>query len=197
MERWELKLILGGVIVGLAAGFLAARSFYQGGDEIVRQPNVMGPAAPGGAPAGAPPTMNQQQEQIHQQIQGLLSRIEADPNDRESRVALGNITMDNGLFDMAAKFYGQALALDDKDPNVLTDLGIVHRRLQDSAKAVELFEKAVALNPGHVQGWYNIAVVKNADFNDSAGAKEALERALAADPDFPVDPELRKQLLGS
>ena len=198
MERDQLKLLAAGAVIGLAAGFLLARALYvkAGNATPAGGPMVTGPAAPGAQPSADGPmgTMNPQQQELHQQIQLLLERVQANPQDRDARVAIGNITMDNGLNDMAAKFYEEALALDGNDPFVTTDLGIVYRNLNQSTKAVETFERAVAMKPDHVKGWYNIAVVSFYDLKDSDKARTAIAKVLELDPSFPGALELQKQL---
>lgn len=205
MERNELKILGVGVMVGLAAGFLLARSLYVEAARPASGPVLLGPAAPGAAPPAGPPVPAaspgpggggpaqddpERAAALHAEINALIGKTKADPKDRASRVALGNITFDNGLYDLAIKYYEEALVLDGSDPSVITDLGVAYRYSRQSAKAVEHFERAVALDPNHIKGWYNIAVVKLADLSDPAGAKVALDKAMALQPDMPALKEL-------
>lgn len=204
MERAELKVLGIGVLVGLAAGFLLARSLYLGSATPTAGPVLLGPAAPGAAPppstpaarpaAGGPGAAQAGQAPAHDQINALIEKVKADPKDRKSRVALGNVTFDNGLYDLAVRYYEEALALQADDPDVITDLGVSYRYLRQSQKAVEHFERAVALRPEHVQGWFNIAVVKLSDLGDPAGARVAMDRVLALKPDMPGAQEVDKKI---
>lgn len=210
MERGQLKAMGVGVVVGLAAGFLLARAVYVGNMPQAEASGtvVTGPAAPGAggeapqaAPGGAsgqgPPPLSAEQQKMHEEINSLIERAKADPKDREARVRLGNITFDNGIYDMAAKFYEEALALQPNDPAVLTDCGIAYRNMKNSQKALELFQKAVAQKPDHVQGWFNIAIVKFADQNDIPGARAAIKKVLEIDPAFKGAKDLEAKIAGA
>lgn len=201
-------MLAAGTLVGLAAGFLLARAVYVGNSSGPRGPVAIGPSAgeeasmPAGgamgsgpqAPGGADPSLDADQKAMHDVIMALLSRAQADPRDREARVRLGNITSDNGLYDMAAKFYDEALAIDGGDAAVLVDGAIAYRNVRDPERAVSYLERAVAVDPKLTKGWYNMAVVKFFDRGDAAGARAAVAKVLEQDPSFARVKELAARI---
>ncbi len=215
MERDRLKMLAMGVVLGLAAGFLAGRAVYVDSAAASSGPALMGPAAPGAEAASAPAApagggqrpmspaemtpqqraeMEAQQKALHDEINTLMTRMKNDPKDREARVRMGNITFDNGMFDMAVKYYSEALALDGNDPNVLTDLGVAQHNLQSDKEAVANFQRAVELKPDHLNGWYNMALVKLTALSDRDGARKAVDRALEIDPTFAPAKDLKARI---
>lgn len=197
MERAELKLIAAGFLVGIAAGFLAARAVYVGNAPPSQGPVVMGPAAPGAAPPGpeeAMPAMSPEEEALHGEVNVLLARVRANPDDREANVALADLTFDSGLYDIAAKFYEEALRIRSDDAVVLTDLGIAYRNLERADEAVALLEKAVAVDPGHATAWFDLAVLRFEGRRDLAGAKAAVEKVLVLDAAYPEAAKLKRRV---
>lgn len=206
MERAELKLLAAGLLVGIAAGFLAARALYVGnGAPSQRGPMVFGPAAPGGAaspemgsapgePELAQEEMSQEQQAIHDEINELLARVRKQPEDRPANLRLADITFDNGLYDIAAKFYEAALRIDGNDARALTDLGISYRHMNRHDEALQVLERAVTVDPGHSTAWFDLAVVRFQDRKDLAGAREAVDKVLALDADFPEAARLRDSI---
>ena len=198
MEGNEIKLLIAGIVVGLSAGILAGRSIWGGTPQPTAQPQVIGPAAAGpGAPAGPAGPGGAGPQIPHESIEALVQRAKDNPADYEVRVQIANLTFDNNLYDLAAKYYEEALALNDGDPNVITDLGVSYRRLKQPARAVELFERAVEKTPEHLLAWFNIAVVKHFDLGDPAGAQQALDRVKEIDPSFQGIPQLEAEMAKS
>ncbi len=72
----------------------------------------------------------------------------------------------------AIEDYDKALSLNGNDPDVLTDQGIMCRRVGWFGKAVETFENANDLNPLHIQSRYNLGIVYRDDLGDPIIAKE-------------------------
>jgi tetratricopeptide (TPR) repeat protein len=72
--------------------------------------------------------------------------------------------------------------MDGNDPGVLTDQGIMYRRIGWFDKAIDNFEKANVLNPRHVQSLYNLGIVYRDDLDDQEKAKEAWTRYLVISP---------------
>ena len=89
-----------------------------------------------------------------------------------------------GQFVQAETAYRQALALDATDPKVWNNLaGILFENLERPAEAIRCIEQAVNLNPGHKQGWSNLAVmVGQLGWHEQAMAYA--DRAIALDPKF-------------
>ncbi|MFN7972520.1 MAG: tetratricopeptide repeat protein [Acidobacteriota bacterium] len=198
MEPRHLKMLGIGVLLGIAAGFLGGRAIYGTEHRSAEReaPSAPMPAAarPAG-PAGAATLTGMDgdpasRDALHTRINLLTERAKKDPADRKARVELGDITFDNKIYDLAVKYYEEALALDGRDANVLTDAGIAYRGLGNSAKAVSYFERATQVDTRHVKSWYNMALVKLDDLHDRAGAESAVREALKIDPSFAPAVEL-------
>lgn len=88
----------------------------------------------------------------------LLRRAhEAEPDDYDTLVALGNVLFDQGQagspegFAAAREYYEKALTMRPDDVNVRTDLGLAYffARPPDPQRAIREYRKSLALNPRH------------------------------------------------
>lgn len=112
-------------------------------------------------------------------INNLEAILAKEPTNRNAWVQLGHNYFDSNQPMKAIEIYAKALEIDGNDPDVLTDQGIMYRRVGWFDKAVGNFEKANALNPRHVQSLYNLGIVYRDDLTDQDKAKEAWTRYLA------------------
>ncbi len=108
---------------------------------------------------------------------------EAKPETFQDYVMLGNHYFDNKVYSKAISSYEGALKIKPNSPNVLTDLGIMYRKSGDSAKAVELFRKATAVDPSHETSRFNAGVVLFHDLKKKNEAIEAWEGLLKMNPE--------------
>jgi len=76
-------------------------------------------------------------------------------NDHLVQMILGRVLLYRRDFAAAEKFINKALDLNPNDADTLVQLANSKALLGDTKKAVELFNKAVRLNPFHPQ-WYNL-----------------------------------------
>jgi tetratricopeptide (TPR) repeat protein len=77
--------------------------------------------------------------------------------------------------------YDNALAIDGNDPNVLTDQGIMYRRIGWFDKAIENFTKANQIDPNHLQSLLNMGIVYSFDLEEKKKAKDAWLKYLEID----------------
>jgi len=171
------------VIVALAAGILIGlivTNFKKDTSPELASANPVSVAAP---------IVNHQQ-----QITLLENIVAQEPNNREAWIRLGHNFFDSKQSLRAIEAYSKALEIDDNDPNILTDLGIMFRRVGWYDKAVASFEKASRLDPTHLQSLYNLGIVYLNDLNDVGKATEAWERFVAVNPDSPGAAKVRVEL---
>ncbi|MEW5877121.1 MAG: tetratricopeptide repeat protein [Acidobacteriota bacterium] len=181
MDMQLMKGALAGLLVGFFAGYMVG--------ERQARPALSDPHA--GVP-GAPPLSGQPQQppeggrttgtgnpQLMEQLRAVEKLLEKDPNNYEHLVQAGNLLYDLNNFLRAIDYYEKARAIRDDSPDVLTDLGVCYRETGNYQKALELFDKAADLKPGHWQSRYNAVVVRLFDLNDAAGAKVELEKLKA------------------
>jgi tetratricopeptide (TPR) repeat protein len=115
-------------------------------------------------------------------INNLEAILAKEPTNRNTWVQLGHNYFDANQPMKAIETYDKALEMDGNDPGVLTDQGIMYRRIGWFDKAIDNFEKANVLNPRHVQSLYNLGIVYRDDLDDQEKAKEAWTRYLVISP---------------
>lgn len=127
-------------------------------------------------------------------IDALKRIIKRDPGNLRAHVMLGNIYFDSGKNEEAVKEYRLALAIDPKNPDLRTDMGICLRRLGRTDEALEAFKEATRNNPTHYQSRYNLGLTLLNDKNDLQGALATWEELLRTVPVFPGKERLAKQV---
>lgn len=172
--------LLGGFLLGYFLG-----SSHGSASAVVPAPNVIVPSAP---PAGTPSLQIQQQMFMAQQA------VEREPGNLQAWITLGN-----GYFDLhqpqkSIEAYGKALELDPKNPDVLTDQGIMFREIKAFDKAIANFEKANKLNPNHMQSLYNLGIVYAHDKNAPDKAIKIWTRIIETAPTSPQAELSRKAI---
>ena len=147
-------------------------------------------AVQGGAPMAAPaPTPN-----FQQQINELKAVVAGDPNNRQAWVALGNAYFDSDRPMESIEAYQKALDLNARDANVLTDQGVMFRRLGWFDRAIDNFTKANQADPNHATSLYNLGITYRYDLQDFAKAQEAWTKFLAVNPTGPGSDRVRQEL---
>ncbi len=134
-------------------------------------------AAPGTSSAPPAPVVNYQQ-----QITTLEGIVKTDPENHNAWVQLGNSYFGADQPMKAIEAYDKALELQPDDPNVITDQGVMYRRLGWFDRAIANFRRAAELAPGHPQSRYNLGVVYRYDLADFPKAIAAWEDFLAVSP---------------
>lgn len=191
-SMWRNPLITAvlGLLVGFFGGYLMGQqqplsggSSVQGGSADIGQSR--------GAPAAGPESGGEDigsAAVLMERVRVLERQVERSPDDYELMVELGNILSDLGRFRVAAGWYERSRSLRDDDPDLLTDLGICYREIEDPERAVALFDRAADLSEEHWQSRYNAAVVRLYDLNDPQGALgeiEKLQRLRRSTPGIP------------
>lgn len=175
MKKETILTIAITLIVGVLIGILVSK----GGKKT-------GPA-PSSAPPG--PAVNYQQN-----IKVLEGMVASDPSNRNAWVELGHNYFDSDQPVKAVEAYNKALELDPNDPNVLTDQGVMFRRLGWYDRAVENFTKAYDIDSNHRQSLYNLGIVYRYDLQDFDKAKEAWAKYLALSPTGPGSDQVRAEM---
>jgi cytochrome c-type biogenesis protein CcmH/NrfG len=103
------------------------------------------------------------------------SILEKDPRDLQTLITLGDACFDTDRYQEAIDAYSKALAIDPKNPDVRTDMGIMYRKLGQFDKALEAFRQAAKDQPMHANSRFNIGVVLKYDKKDYPGAIQAWE----------------------
>jgi len=139
--------------------------------------NAKKDASPDNQSIAAAPAIDYQQK-----IDNLKVILTKEPNNRNALVQLGHNYFDSNQPLKAIEVYAKALEIDGNDADVLTDQGIMYRRIGWFEKAITNFEKANQLDSRHVQSLYNLGIVYRDNLEDPAKAKEAWNRYLEIAP---------------
>lgn len=199
---WKNPLItaVAGCLLGLFVGYLVGQR------QPVANPSganlAMGVDPHGGVP-GAPPLSGPPQQpasgghamatadpRLLEHLHQLEQLLAADPNNYDHLVQMGNVQYDLANWPKAVEFYERARAIRDDSADVMTDLAVSYREVGQSAKTIELLDRAADLNPMHWQSRYNAAVVRLFDLNDLAGAEQELAELKALRASLPDIPDL-------
>ena len=140
------------------------------------------------SPANAP-SVNYQQ-----QIKMLQDVVAKEPNNRNAWVQLGHNFFDSDQPMLAIDAYDKALAINGNDANILTDQGVMFRRLGWFDRAVENFEKAYRVSPNHQQSLYNLGIVYRYDLQDIPKAISAWDKYLNLNPSGSGAAQVRSEL---
>jgi tetratricopeptide (TPR) repeat protein len=83
----------------------------------------------------------------------------------------------------AIRWYEQAVALDPKNPNTSTDLGVSYYYTNQPDKAIAQFEKSLQADPKHLKTMLNMGIVRAFGLQDLEGATRAWEEVIKVSPD--------------
>lgn len=166
--------LVAGFVIGLLAG------------EKTSGPGMQ---ATSGVPTGPPLMVN-----LQQKLGELKNIVAADPTNFQAWVALGNEYFDGNQFMDAIEAYDKALAIQPNSPDVLTDQGVMFKRLGWFDRAIQNFSKANELDPTHATSVYNLGVVYRYDLQDFAKAQAAWTRFLEINPTGPGSDRVRQDL---
>jgi cytochrome c-type biogenesis protein CcmH/NrfG len=143
---------------------------------MVQKPQMMAPqAGPIAEPQGPNPA------EVAAKVQTLKDILKKDPKNLSTLVELGNLYFDSNQPQEAIQAYQQYLSMKPDNADVLTDMGIMHRKLGEFDKALEEFRKAAKADPKHINSRYNIGLVLLHDKQDIKGAILAWEDYLKVD----------------
>jgi Flp pilus assembly protein TadD len=111
----------------------------------------------------------------------------------EINFALGTLWQRKGDPARATTFYKHTLELDPGHAGALNNLGLIALDQQDFAQAEGLFLASIAREPDDAKRWFLLARARLGK-GDRAGAREAVQHALALRPQQPDFEALRAQL---
>jgi tetratricopeptide (TPR) repeat protein len=115
------------------------------------------------------------------------------PKEYDKLVETGNMFMDNRNYPMAAICYRKALELDDSDPGVLVDLGVCLHAVGNSDEAIQMIERAIALDSTHMIAHFNLGVIYR-DLNNPDRGKLYWDELIRLYPETPLADTVRKYL---
>jgi cytochrome c-type biogenesis protein CcmH/NrfG len=177
MNKETILVAVVALLAGLIVGYMFWQKSSQSGPEVVK------------APPGSPAMINNQQR-----INQILAAVTQDPQNRQAWVMLGNEYFDADRPVESIEAYQKALDLNPNDPNVLTDQGVMYRRIRQFERALDNFNKATQIDPRHINSLFNIGVVYRYDLNKPDLAEAAWSKFLTINPSGPGADRVRQEL---
>ena len=196
-SRWFMLVI--GLLVGLIIGYV------MGDRQTMVADSATSPPAPSSTDQQAMPADHPPIEGGRAQRATLLSRareletqLTDRPDDPVLLAGIGNLYFDAGEFAEACDYYERSLEHDPDDADVLTDLAIANHSLQRFERALELLDRALAVNSQQWQAVYNkVIVFMDMGRRDEASRQlELLETMRTTNPEVPELTALRQIVTG-
>ncbi len=171
------------VVIALAAGILI-------GVIVSNLKKDLSPSVPAmtSVPVSAPIVNQQQQTAILEEI------VAREPDNHNAWIKLGHNFFDSDQPMKAIEAYTRALEINGNDPNILTDQGVMFRRIGWFDKAIGNFEQAIRIDATHQQSLYNLGIVYRYDLQDFPNAIKVWEKLLSIDPGSPGANQIRSEL---
>ncbi len=173
------NIIIVGVIIVVAVAFIIIKSPSESEHQHVQQ-QQMNQMQGGG---------NIENPHVEGGMMGVIPNM---PQDYEGLIEMGNSTMDQGNFAMAAECYKRALQIKD-DPDVRTDFGACLYGMGLPQRALEEFAKVLTNDSNHGIVNFNMGIVYyGIDNKDSA--KFYWEKYIKVDPNGSAVEQAREYL---
>jgi cytochrome c-type biogenesis protein CcmH/NrfG len=187
------------VVFGIAGVFFGLLVGWMIGSQQPRGSVTPAAEAAAGSPGGGAGPAAQAQTAARfdeSRAAALKATIEKNASDAESRVQLGDLYFDAERFAEAAKWYMDALRVDPRNVNASTDLGIAFYYMNQADRALEQFNRSLAIDPKHTKTLLNIGIVRAFGKQDLEGAAKAWQQVIDIAPDSPEAGMARQALQG-
>jgi len=138
----RLALVGGGILV-VAVLVVAVYSFGGGGSGV---PGFSGTPAPEASPSG--PVIDQAQ------VAALMQKLQANPSDTATLLALGNLYYNGADYATAGTFFDKLIAIDPKNVQALLGRGATAYNVGDRTVAEKDWRAAIAADPKNVDAHY-------------------------------------------
>ena len=200
-----------GLMVGLTLGYIFAERQSVPPGKALRLGAAPSAASAGGLPDGHPPidenAPNPETQFFETQISEIQGLMAQNPGDVGLMVAaadayfeLARTTGKSSHWQEARIWYERAMAEGrGDDPDVLTDLAVVMRSMEQYERSIELLDHAIAVDEDHWQAWFNKVIIMNFDLHDHDGAREAfgrLKNIAAGNPEVPDLSQIEQEVMG-
>ena len=179
MKKESILIAVFALVAGLLGGILVTMLVKDKGSQQVST------AIPSGS--GSP-------TDYAQRIAEAEKIVAANPKNLSAWISLGNDYFDTEQFQKAIHAYSKALEIQPDNPNILTDQGVMYRKVGWYDKALANFEKAQKLDPRHLQSLFNIGIVYAADLKQPDKAIAAWTRYLQLDSGSPTAMQIKSMM---
>jgi len=117
--------------------------------------------------------------------------VAQDPKNLNAWISLGNDYFDTEQSQKSINAYNKALEIEPNNPNILTDQGVMFRKIGWYDKALANFEKASKIDPNHLQSLYNAGIVYAVDLKQPDKAVPYWDRYLKLDSNSPTAVQIK------
>ena len=179
MNKESTLIAVVALIVGLLGGYLIFSISNAG---KVQQTNTAIQAG-----AGSPTDYTQRIAQAEKVVA-------QDPKNLNAWISLGNDYFDTEQTQKAINAYGKALEIEPNNPNVLTDQGVMFRKIGWYDKALGNFEKANKIDPNHLQSLFNAGIVYAVDLKQPDKAVPYWNKYLKLDSNSPTAIQIKSMM---
>ena len=166
---WAALFALGCFLAGIGGGWL------------LREVQARSATAVAASSAPAADTAN---NSVNAAAAPLLQKLQADPNNPDLLVNLGNVYYDAQQYPAAVGYYARALHLKPGDADVRTDMGTAYWYMGNADRALAEFNQALSDRPNNPNTLFNLGLVKLQGKRDAAGAIADWNKLLATNPDY-------------
>ena len=179
MNKESILIATVALLVGLLGGFLIFSISTAGKSQ---QLNTAIPAG-SGSPTDYTERIAQAEKVVAQ-----------DPKNLNAWISLGNDYFDTEQAQKAINAYGKALEIQPNNPNVLTDQGVMFRKVGWYDKALANFEKAIKIEPGHLQSLFIAGIVYAVDMKQPEKATPYWKKYLTLDSNSPTAAQIKNMM---
>jgi len=179
LKKESILIAAVALIVGLLGGFLIFSMSSVGKNQ---------------QPAGSIPTGSGSPTDYVSRIAEAEKIVAKDPKNLNAWLSLGNDYFDTEQAQKSIHAYGKVLEIQPNNPNVLTDQGVMYRKVGWYDKALENFEKAQKLDPKHLQSLYNLGIVYAVDMKQPEKAELIWKKYLQMDPNSPTAMQIKSMM---
>jgi len=183
-----------GICFGLISGWIIGSQLAALSSRPVAPPAAQ--SAPQSAPSGSVPGTPPPAILDESKVQALRTVADKDSTNAVARAQLGNLYYDAGRYTDAIKWYADSLAINPKDVDVSTDLGVSYYYNNQPDLALKQLEHSLQLDPKHTKSLLNMGVVRAFGKQDLKGATEVWRRLVDIAPDS-LEGRQAKQALDS
>ena len=177
MKKENILIAIMALVAGLIGGFLI---FSISGKKEE-------PTLTGGVTAGSGSPVDYQQR-----IAELEKVVANDPKNLQAWTMLANEYYDTDQAQKAINAYNKALEITPGNPNLLTDQGVMFKRIGKFDNALANFEKAQKIDPKHLQSLYNIGIVYSEDLKQPDKALKVWNHYLELDSTSPAAQQVKR-----
>ena len=179
MGKENVLVVVIALAIGLLGGFLI---FSMSSNQETSLPSA-------GVPVGSGSPVDYQQR-----IAELEKVVVNEPRNLQAWAMLANDYYDTDQPQKAISAYGKALELDPRNSNLLTDQGVMYKRVGWYDKALANFEKAQKLDPKHLQSLYNIGIIYAEDLKQPDKALKTWTHYLELDSTSPAAQQVKRMI---